>query len=245
MTETRMALGTVKVGSTTEIFTEAARLVAGQFDARSPRPPLCALSGGATPQAWYRWCVEQAAFPPAFAAAAHFTVSDERWLPESSPQSNLGNAARLLLDPLGVPDEHRVSWPVSLEPGAAVQVYTGAVSRIAGVGRAYDVCLLGLGDDAHTASWFPGSPLLESDGGRFFATVDVPGKGRRGTITPAGLRACGLVMVMVTGAAKVAAVRRVLRGQEAPAAAPARILETCADRVVWLLDDAAATGFAG
>jgi 6-phosphogluconolactonase len=113
------------------------------------------------------------------------------------------------------------------------------------VGRTYDVCLLGLGDDAHTASLFPGSPLLDADGGRFFATVEVPGKGLRGTITPAGLRACGLITVLVTGAGKAGAIRRIFRGSELPGAAPARLLQTCAARVVWLLDDAAAAGLQG
>lgn len=203
---------------------------------------LWALSGGSTPQAWYRWCVQQRAIPARLAVSARFTVSDERWVPAESPDSNIGTAARLLLDPLDVPPAHRLAWPVELAPGAAVAAYAGEVTRIAGVGRAYDVCMLGLGADAHTASFFPGSPLLEGDGGAFFATIDVPGKGRRGTITPSGLRACGLIVVMVTGAEKAGAVRRIFQGSEAPAAAPGRILQSCADHVVWLLDDAAAAG---
>ncbi len=244
MTEKITALGQVKIGSPPELFAAAAALGTSRFDPQVRRPLLWALGGGTTPRAWYRWCVEQRAIPAAVAAQARFTVSDERWVAAESPDSNLGNAARWLLDPLGVPAGHRLAWSVGLAPGAAVAAYAGEVTRIAGVGRAYDVCMLGLGADAHTASFFPGSPWLEGDGGAFFATVDVPGRGRRGTITPSGLRACGLIVVLVTGAEKSGAVRRIFQGSEAPAAAPGRILQSCADRVVWLLDDAAAAGLA-
>jgi 6-phosphogluconolactonase len=245
MTEHPTPLGLVKVGPQAELFAEAAALAVQRFDPGMRRPLFWALSGGSTPQAWYRWCVAERAIPPAVAAGTWFTVSDERWVPAASPDSNYGNAARLLLDPLGVPAVHRVPWPVELAPGAAAETYAGEVARVAGVGRAYDVCLLGLGDDAHTASLFPGSPLLDSDGGKLFATVEVPGKGRRGTITPAGLRACGLVVLLVTGAGKAGAIRRIFRGNEAPSAAPARLLQSCAARVVWLLDEAAAAGLTG
>lgn len=244
MTETQTPLGLVKVGPQAELFADAAALAVARFDPGRRRPFFWALSGGSTPQAWYLWCVAQGAIPPAMAAGAWFTVSDERWVPAASPDSNFGNAARLLLDPLAVPAGHRVPWPVELAPAVAAAAYAGEVTRIAGAGRAYDLCLLGLGDDAHTASLFPGSPLLESAGGSFFAAIDVPGKGWRGTITPEGLRACGLVVLLVMGAGKAGAVRRIFRGHEAPAAAPARLLRDCAARVVWLLDDAAAAGLA-
>jgi 6-phosphogluconolactonase len=242
MTEIKTPLGLVKVGSQRELFAEAVVLGAARFDPQAQRPLLWALSGGSTPQAWYRWCVEQKAINPQLAAAARFTVSDERRVPAASPESNFGNAARQLFDPLGVPRAHRLAWPVELEPAAAVARYADEVARVAGVGRAYDVCMLGLGDDVHTASLFPGSPLLDADGGRLFAALEVPGKGLRLTITPSGLRACGLIVVMVMGAAKAGAVRRLFQGTEAPAAAPARMLQSCAARVVWLLDDAAAAG---
>ena len=218
MQESVTALGRVKVGAPSELFAEAATLAVARFVTGGSRPFVWALSGGSTPQAWYRWCVAHGAIPPAVAAGARFTVSDERWVSPESPDSNFGNAARLLLDPVAVPAAHRLPWPVGLAPDAAAEAYTQEMVRLAGAGRAYDVCLLGLGDDAHTASLFPGSLLLGSADERFFATVEVPAKGRRGTITPAGLRACGLVVLLVTGAGKAGAIRRVFRGNEAPTA---------------------------
>jgi 6-phosphogluconolactonase len=242
MTETETPFGCVKTGTTEELFAAVVALAAGRFDASTGRPFLWALSGGSTPQAWYRWCAAGNAIPPALAAAAHFTVSDERSVSLGNPESNFGNAARLLLDPLRVPPGRRLPWPVNLEPASAAARYAEEVARLAGAGRAYDACLLGVGDDAHTASLFPGSPLLADDGGRLFAAVAVPGKGWRLTVTPAGLRACGLIVVLATGSGKTAALRRIFRGPIDPASTPAQILQTCADRVVWLLDAPAAAG---
>jgi 6-phosphogluconolactonase len=87
---------------------------------------------------------------------------------------------------------------------------------------------------------FPGTPLLRDDGGLLFGAQEVPGKGWRLTITPTGLRACGLVVVMALGAGKAEALQRVLRGPSDPINVPSQILKTCAERVVWLVDEAAA-----
>jgi 6-phosphogluconolactonase len=182
------------------------------------------------------------------AARAHFTVSDERHVPLDDPQSNFGHAARLLLDPLAVPAAHRHPWPVELPPSDAADTYRTTIRALTcpepvertGPGRAYDLCFLGLGDDAHTASLFPGSPLLRDDDGEIFAAIEVPGNGWRLTITPSGLRACGQIVVMALGAAKAPALARVLRGPDDLPNTPAQVLRACAPRVLWLVDEVAA-----
>ena len=96
-----------------------------------------------------------------------------------------------------------------------------------------------MGDDGHTASIFPGSPLLKKGEHRLFAAIEVPGKGWRLTITPAGLRGCGLIVVMALGLPKAAMLKRVQAGPYDPAKTPVQILRECRDRVVWLVDSAA------
>jgi 6-phosphogluconolactonase len=174
-------------------------------------------------------------------ASTHFTVSDERHVLLNSDQSNYGNAERLMLEPLGVPVEHRHPWMVAYEPLAAAEAYRRTMMILAGPGNGYDVCFLGMGDDSHTASFFPGCPLLEDDGNLPFAALEVPGKGWRLTITPAGLRSCGLIVVIALGTGKAEALRRVLHDPFDPLKVPAQILQTCSDRVVWLVDEAAAS----
>jgi 6-phosphogluconolactonase len=201
------------------------------------------LTGGSTPKDWYRWCVENDALSPGLVAAAHWFTSDERYVSLDSEESNFGNAERGLLVPLKIPAEKKHPWPVALPAPECATEFSRQTAPWFQPGRAFDLCFLGMGDNCHTASFFPGSPLLTEDAGQFFAAIDVPAIGWRLTITPAGLRACGLIVIMVLGAGKAAALHRVLAGPFAPAAAPAQILKGCSQNVVWLVDEAAAVKF--
>ncbi|MEI6861110.1 MAG: 6-phosphogluconolactonase [Verrucomicrobiota bacterium] len=245
MTESTTACGRLIVDTKENHFARAAALLA-QAQARATGPAFTvAFSGGSTPQDWYRWCVAQRALPAAVTARAHFTVSDERHVPLADGQSNFGNATRHLLDPLAIPAAQRHPWPVELAPLAAVENYRATLHQLAGPGQAYDVCFLGMGDDAHTASLFPGTPLLRDDGGEIFAAQEVPGKDWRLTITPAGLRACGQIVVLTLGANKAPALARVINGPSDLLHVPSQILRTCAGRVLWLVDEPAAAQLKG
>lgn len=240
MRELTTDYGRLIVGNQDELFTQAVALAAAQKARADGANFTWALTGGSTPAAWYRWCVATKALAPELLADTHFTVSDERHVPLTSDQSNFGNAERALLAPLCVPVEQRHPWVVAWPVAEAAEAYRKTMQILAGPGRAYDVCFLGMGDDCHTASLFPGTPLLRDDGGLLFAGQEVPGKGWRLTITPTGLRACGIVVVMALGAGKAGALQRVLRGPFNPLETPSQILRYSADRVVWLVDDAAA-----
>ena len=95
--------GRLIVGTREELFATAVDLAGAQQAKASKKFFSWALTGGSTPQEWYRWCVTNRAIPEKLALAAHFTVSDERVVPLHSDQSNFGNAERLLLAPLQVP----------------------------------------------------------------------------------------------------------------------------------------------
>ncbi len=232
--------GTVCIGTPETLFAELARIGAEEWRANAEDHFSWALTGGSTPKAWYRWCVEKRALPEELPATTQWFVGDERHVPLAGDESNFGNAARRLLDPLGAPAAVRHPWAVERSPEEAVAAFAREVAAVRGAGRAFSLCVLGLGDDAHTASLFPGSPLLGGGGGtELFAAVDVSGKGWRLTLTPAGLDACDRIVVHATGAAKAAAVRRVFCGGEPVSAVPAKLLEPLAAKVTWLLDPAA------
>ncbi|PTY03179.1 6-phosphogluconolactonase [Opitutaceae bacterium EW11] len=240
MTESTTPFGRLIVGEKEELFVKAVDLASEVLAKIPSRTFSWALTGGSTPQEWYRWCAAGRTISQELRSRAVFTVSDERHVPLESDQSNFGNAERLLLAPLGVPIEHRMPWPVERPATEAAVRYGEAFAGAFGRNRAYDLCMLGMGDDAHTASLFPGSPLLREPTKRLFTSVEVPGRGWRLTITPTGLFACGKIVLMTLGAGKRQALQRVFQGADDPVNTPSQILRTCADRVVWLVDNAAA-----
>lgn len=229
--------GAVHVLEREAAFAELARRIAAL---PGPRPAV-ALSGGSTPKAFFSWAVASQALSPEVLRRVEWHVSDERCVPLDSPDSNFGNAARLLLDPLGVPAERRFPWPVDLPPREAASAYE-RFWRVAGRDHAYDLCVLGLGDDSHVASLWPGCPLLASDGGSRFAATEWPGRGWRLTLTPTGLSLCRQVVVLVAGATKAPALRAVCRDATPDLARhPGQVLRRQAASVSWLADAASAS----
>lgn len=229
--------GTVHVLEREAAFAELARRINALPGAR----PTVALSGGSTPKAFFAWATSAQALSPEALARVEWHVSDERCVPLDSPDSNFGNAARLLLDPLGVPADRRFPWPTDLPPREAATAYE-RFWRVAGRDHAYDLCVLGLGDDSHIASLWPGCPLLDADGGSRFAATEWPGRGWRLTLTPAGLSLCREIVVLVNGAAKAPALRAVCREpSEDLARHPGQVLRRMASSVSWLADAEAAS----
>lgn len=244
MKELSSGYGRVLIGPREEVYRHAVFLAGGQRGRRAQAKTFAwALTGGATPQDWYRWCVAKDALSPGLLATTHWFTSDERLVPLASEGSNFGSAERGLLAPLKIAAEKRHPWPVALPGAAAAAEFTRQNAGWFTRGQCFDLCFLGLGEDGHTASLFPGSPLLTEDNLNPFAALEVPGKGWRLTITPAGLRACGMVVVMVLGAGKAEALHRVLAGPYEPEKVPAQILKTCSQNVVWLVDEPAAARF--
>jgi 6-phosphogluconolactonase len=241
MTEKSTPYGRLFVGAKDELFAKSVLLAIEQQQTKRATRFTWALTGGSTPAEWYKWAVTSRAIPSEMLGRAVFTVSDERHVPLASDQSNFGNAERQFLDPLQVGTGQRRPWPTSLPPAEAAAKYASDWAAEFGSGRGYDLCFLGMGDDAHTASLFPGSPLLNSKSTRVFEAVEVPGKGWRLTITPHGLNACGLIVVMTLGAGKAAALKKIMTGAYDPTSAPSQILKSCAPKVVWLVDAAAAS----
>lgn len=204
-----------------------------------------ALSGGGTPLALYR----ALARPPHDSTIPWESVyifwGDERLVPPDDPESNYAQARAAFLDALPIPPAniHRARGIL----GAAAVIDYAAQLRIAGRAEGegrdwprFDLVLLGLGSDGHTASLFPGSPAEASE-----PVVQVAARyeGRpadRLTLTPRVFNDARRVWFLVTGEGKAAAVTAALREPPDPQARPAQRIHPAGGTVTWWLDAAAA-----
>lgn len=208
--------------------------------AAQKRPISIALTGGSTPKAFYQWITRNRALSESLLESIYWFTSDERCVPLSSDESNFGNADRLLLTPIRIPSKNRFPWPVELPPTLAADTFSKAWNKQFSPDMGFDICLLGMGDDCHTASLFPHSPLLGSSIRNSFAAVEVPGKGWRLTITESGLDRCGTILVTTLGSGKADALKSVLEGPFDIHKVPSQMHKNHAHKTTWLVDSAAA-----
>jgi 6-phosphogluconolactonase len=187
-----------------------------------------ALSGGETARACYEHLAETAGSQVDWWKVDVYW-GDERCVPHDHKDSNYRLAREALLDRVGAANAtHLMRCAEGPDP---YQLRLGELGRI-------DLVHLGMGADGHTASLFPRSPALDADPGRLVTMNEDPSGThpyRRMTLTFAGIARANLVVVTVAGEEKAEALAAVAAGEDLPAA---RIK---ADRVVWLVDPAAAS----
>ena len=186
------------------------------------------MSGGGTARACYEHLADAAGSQIDW-WKVDFYWGDERCVPVDHEDSNYRLAREALLDRVGAAN---ATYPMRCEEGPdPYQLRIGELGKL-------DLVHLGLGPDAHTASLFPQSAALDADPGRLVVMNEDPlGHNRlpRMTLTFAGIARARLVLFTVAGEDKRDAMRRVYEGD--PTAPASRVM---ADRVVWLVDAAAA-----
>jgi 6-phosphogluconolactonase len=230
--------GTVElVASVPDAFAD---LVAGTIAECRGGPFSLFLSGGATAQECYRRLAERTApaQPGESRAGVDWTtvdvfLGDERCVPPDHPDSNHRMITEALVDVVGpVHGDHPMyrSGP----PGEAAAAYQALVEPLGHL----DLVHLGLGPDGHCASLFPGSAALElADPDVLVVANRDPNGGNphgRITLTLAGIARARLVVFTVSGTSKHEAFARIMAGEDLPSA------RVVADRVLWLVDTAAA-----
>lgn len=212
------------------------RIIAEGRDALARRGRFSlVLSGGGTPRRTYELLAEKLAADRDFWAGTHLYWGDERGVPPDDAESNYRTARLVLLDKVAPPaaNVHRLAGE-SNDPERTAAEYAAAFPARA------DLILLGLGADGHTASLFPGSPLLFEAQSLFApATAPVAPK-KRLTLTPPVLAVARTVLVLVTGTGKAAALRRVFAAEGSVEETPARLVRDAA----WLMDRRAAQALA-
>jgi 6-phosphogluconolactonase len=166
---------------------------------------------------------------------------DERWAPIESAESNAGEAKRGYLDTVPIPPAHVHPFDTDGDPDASAREYAELIHDLV-PGEptpTFDLILLGMGDDGHTASLFPHTPAL-SVTDRLVVANPVPKLDTvRLTFTAPLINAARRVVFLVAGAGKAERLSEVLDGLGEPDRLPSQLVRPVNGELIWLADEAA------
>lgn len=217
------------------LATAAAGLISDRLaQAEGDRANL-ALAGGSTPIPTYR-ALRQL---PVDWSITDVWLSDERWVPHDSDESNGRMAEETLIRHVTGATFHRPIYSPNVEPDESAAYYEAALRRVISDGRP-DVVLLGMGTDGHTASLFPGSSALVEPTQRWFVENHVDSMGAwRLTATPHLLWQARAIIVIVAGEEKADVLAEVV--QRPSGRYPIELLHDAEGDVLFLTDRSAAS----
>ncbi|MDT0631877.1 6-phosphogluconolactonase [Rubrivirga sp. S365] len=218
-----------------------ARALRAALDAQ-PRVTLC-LTGGSTPAPAYE---RLGGAEDVDWGRVHVFWGDERCVPKDHPESNYALAKRTLLDRAGIPDSNVHRMPGECPPDEGAVIYEQALAQFFGDEVRFDVLHLGMGDDGHTASLFPGSPALSETGRRVVHTTAPASAAVRDrlTLTFPVLDGARLCLVAAHGEAKRPAFGDVLDAYDGETDGPPIAYVAPKGALVWLVDRTLSQGTA-
>jgi 6-phosphogluconolactonase len=187
-----------------------------------------ALAGGTTPRRVHEALAVRDDVPW---PQVHVFFGDERCVPPDHPDSNYRMAKESLFDRVALlPSQiHRPAAELRDRDAAARAYEAELPARL-------DLIILGIGEDGHTASLFPGSPALNERARRYIPVIGPKPPPERLTLTPPALETAGALLMLAVGAGKAEAVARALEGPLDPLATPSQL----ARRGLWFIDPDAA-----
>lgn len=205
---------------------------------------LLALSGGSTPSRLYDLLAHSPYTEQVDWLHLHVFWGDERCVPPEDLNSNYRQAKDALLSVVPIPAQnvHRVRSEI--EPAEAAAAYALTLKMYATPPLdwpRFDLVLLGMGEDGHTASLFPGSPV-DLPGAAAAVTADYQGRpARRVTLTPQVFNSARRVLFLAAGESKCDTLASVLNGDYRPAILPAQRIHPTDGDLIWMVDQAAAS----
>lgn len=199
-----------------------------------------ALAGGRTPRAAYELLAEKERSGSLDWGRVFVYFSDERCVPPESSDSNYKSAADAFLSRVPLPPVNIHRMHGEDDPARAARAYAQMVVSTMGDGPRFDLMLLGMGDDGHTASLFPGTdPYADED--ELVRAPFVPQlNAHRLTMTPRVINNSRHVAITVEGEKKAATLRAVFTGPIEPERYPVQSVSPADGDLTWLADKAAA-----
>lgn len=206
-----------------------------------------ALAGGHTPRGLYHLLVTcpRARIGKLPWEKMHIFFGDERPVPPTHEESNFRMVKETLLAKGRIPaaNVHRIRGEI--DPAQAAEDYEAELRKFFDIGPTrvprFDLVILGLGPDGHTASLFPGTTALKEETHLVVANSVPKLNTRRITLTLPVLNAAAQIMFVVSGKEKADVVRKAVRGDDKGNLLPAQAVQPTSGRLLWLLDQDAAS----
>lgn len=208
---------------------------------------LVALNGGSTPTRLFQLLATEYRDNIDW-NKVHIFWGDERCVPPDDPESSYGQARGLFLSHVSIPDSniHRVNG--ELEPAEASRDYLRTLKKFSSPPLEFprfDLVYLGMGEDGHTASLFPGSRVEVTEPTLPVIAHYQDRPANRVTLTQVVFNQARIVAFMATGEKKANTLAEVLSDRYNPSLYPAQRIEPKNGRLIWLVDEAAANQLSG
>ena len=199
------------------------------------------LSGGSTPKRMFKLLASDAWKDQVDWSKLFVFWGDERSVPQDSPDSNSGEAMRLLFDQVPIPKENIFAIDGSLPSAEAAEAYETELEAFFGDHEpVFDLCFLGMGDDGHTASLFPYTEIIYEDEywvkDVFVEKLDTT----RISLTPEILNQAARIVFLIGGENKATVLKEVLTGDFDPEKLPSQLVIRSGAEVTFFLDEGAA-----
>jgi 6-phosphogluconolactonase len=199
-----------------------------------------ALSGGTTPRGLYERLASPSFSKDIPWERLRLFLGDERYVPHNHPDSNIRMVRESLFRDREPAPNTLFPVDTNLTPSQAAASYEQTLRKVLGSEGAVDIVLLGLGDDAHTASLFPHTKVLEEHVAWVKNVYVEKLKTWRITFTLPLINCARSVVFLVSGASKASAMKQVLEGKFAPHTFPAQAVQPRDGVVHWFVDEEAA-----
>lgn len=232
---------TINIFENNEVLAEAFAIYFAEWMREKERVAV-ALSGGSTPKVLFKHWAEQYRNSISW-EKIHFFWGDERCVPPDDPDSNYGVAKALFFDRIDIPEEniHRIRGEE--RPALEAERYGEEIRQWVkckdGV-PVFDLILLGMGEDGHTASIFPGQMELLTNTNICQVAAHPDTGQQRITLTGPVINSAELVTFLVTGSTKASIVREIVTQADSRRRYPAAFIQPEQGELCWFLDQAAA-----
>lgn len=201
-----------------------------------------ALSGGNSPKKLYGLLSSPVYKNMVQWSKVYFFFGDERYVPLTDVESNYGMAKKALFEPLQVNAANIFAVDTLLPPAIAAAQYAATLhSYFAGGNMKFDLILLGLGDNAHTASLFPFTTVLQDESVSVKAVFLTDVKKYRITFTAPLINQANNIAFLVYGQGKAAAVKNVIENEPDIENFPAQLIAPANGTLQWFMDEEAAS----